>query len=178
MSDLRLSKLRAVVSREGKDAPPPTAAAQPATKPAAEAPRKPKASGRSVRTSMLIAIGAWTLIMPVMLVGLILARRGEGALPNLPILAVLHSAPGVAIVEAAIGLWVTGLLYFLPSIVAALRRHPFFIWILLLDILVSGLLLLSGWFFGLWAVILGAAIWTPGQRFHQALGRMAAARKQ
>jgi hypothetical protein len=186
-ASVRLAKLRTVVAREGRDdvqqgfsAPEarrsfgnsikpgePTRADATETKPAATKP-----SGRSMRSSMLIAILAWTLIMPVALAIIILVRQGEGELPNLPLLVIIRSSTGAPIVNSVIGLWVVGLLYLLPSIVAGLRQHPFFIWILLLDIVTTLLLMLTGWAFALWAMLLGAALWTPGHRFHAALGRL------
>jgi hypothetical protein len=186
-ASVRLAKLRTVVAREGRDdvqqgfSPPEARKSfgnsikqgEPA-KPAATGPARvpAKSAGRSLRSAMLIAILAWTLIMPVALVVIILVRQGEGALPNLALLTIIRSGIGGPIVNSMIGLWVIGLLYLLPSIVAGLRQHPFFIWILLLDILTAGLLLLTNWAFALWAVLLLGAIWTPGQHFHAALGRM------
>ncbi len=187
-ASVRLAKLRAVVSREGRDdvqqdfkqpdAKKSLGNSIKASGTAAEeagsatAP-KPKKADNGVRNTMIIAIVAWTLIMPLALVGIILARQGEGALPNLPLLTIIQSNAGSAVVNSVEGLWVFGLLYFLPSIVASFRRHPFFIWILLLNIVTTLLLLATNWAFGLWAIILGGSIWSPSHGFHKALGKMA-----
>jgi hypothetical protein len=188
-SSVRLAKLRSVVAREGrmdveiKDKVPDVKKGTPQASGIAARDAKVgnttsrdmangSAPERTVRKAMFLAIFAWTAIMPVALIFILLVRRGEGLLPNLPLMNLLQSTYAAAIINEVGSIWVLGLLCMLPSIVAAMRKHPFFIWILLFDLVVSGIALFTGWAFVLWVPVLGASLWTPGPRFHTTLGKM------
>jgi hypothetical protein len=171
-SSTRLEKLRKVVAARGDQpnepaglkAPPKAEPPHPETQ--IEVPARAVLSERrkGVRTAMIWSIVAWTVIMPAWLIFVAFIRQGEGRLPSLSIDALLHSQQGLNLIFETATIWVLGLLYMLPGIVAAARRHPFFAWILLINIF-GGVLVVP------WVVALAAALWNPGPEAHAAFAR-------
>lgn len=171
-SGMRLDRLRKVVAARGDQPNEPAGIKIP---PKAEPPRSGteievpvraplSARRKGVRAAMIWSIVAWTVTMPALLAFLAALREGEGRLPAFSIDALLHTRQGLDLIQGTATIWVIGLLYMLPGIVAAIRRHPFFAWILLINIF-GGLLVLP------WIAALAAALWDPGPQAHAAFAR-------